>query len=128
MMTEAEKYLKDRDIPNEVITVQRDGWIEGNRVSHLMESYHQEQSKWISVDERLPETRPAEECYGHYAMSVDVLVIGEDGQQFTAYYNYTMAGDPMCINPWEECFTECPFGHDYKIEKWMPLPEPPKKD
>jgi hypothetical protein len=38
-MKTAEEFLKERDIPNEVITVQRDGFIEGNRVSFLMEEF-----------------------------------------------------------------------------------------
>ena len=35
----AEEYLKERGIPNEVITIQRDGWIEGHTLSVLLKEY-----------------------------------------------------------------------------------------
>lgn len=82
-----------------------------------------EDTKWVSVKDRFPEI--SKDSYGTSAISIDVLVIDESGNQSTAYYNYLEAGNRFGINPWNDLYYEMPLAE--KITHWTELPKPPKK-
>jgi hypothetical protein len=68
---DAKEYLKKNDIPNEVITIQRDGFIEGHNLYTLLESYHQAKLKEISDEDIADKSK---EYFGIGINSTNVLM------------------------------------------------------
>lgn len=50
MSEEAKKFLRDKNLMNPILQIR------GSRLAEVVEEYHQKQSQWISVEDRLPET------------------------------------------------------------------------
>lgn len=74
-------------------------------------------SKWISVEDELPET--VIECTADgekWFNSEKVLAFTNDGEIKFGYF-----ADYPDYSGWEEA----EYGHDMKVEYWMPLPESP---
>lgn len=65
-------------------------------------SFRRNQSEWISVDERLPESE------GKYLVCTSNGNIGVGN-----FINYYGTGKHLCFDTWA-------------VTHWMPLPEPPK--
>ena len=72
-------------------------------------------SKWISVEERLPEDDT----------NVLVYAIGNNEPSVIAMTGYTHNMYGFNIEGWRAPWQY--FFYEYKITHWMPLPEPPKE-
>lgn len=93
----------------------QENWNENkNRALFLIERSNEKSSRWISVEERLPE---ADKRYGGYEYSAELLVY--DGlRRRAAYYCHTSG-------VWYDSRYE---DDTFEVTHWMPLPEPPKED
>ena len=83
------------------------------RVEQLIEHILREQEpQWVSVKDRLPETRHAVLVYTPHHKNIWAASMHEDGN----WYIWTPGGRALLDPDW--------YG---PITYWMPLPEPPKK-
>ena len=76
----------------------------------------EETSKWIPTTERLPDQREFIEAYIRHEYAAEFLVMIEGANRATTLY-YSQTG------VWFDEQREL-----YKVEAWMPLPEPYKED
>ena len=79
---------------------------------------------WISVKDRLPETKPDEDWFS--SKNVLALLKGNysDGLVTTAFYQHGEDEDGYKWAQWIDCLI---YESIDNVTHWMPLPEPPKE-
>ena len=110
MKDKAEEFLRDKFCGDPILTetILRSHYGNGQTLAELMAEFHDQQSKWISVDERLPEVHGS------------VLIFKPSDFPDKVYVGWLSEG-----NRWFE--EDGPDGVSFvdEVTHWMPLPDPP---